>query len=88
MKRLLKCWTFWVLLDGILVVVYNLAGHDDKNIIMIGLNPGLNMLSSSDACTTIADVPYLWHLLSIISMTCYGLLLDGVRKCWDRKAAV
>lgn len=79
MKKLLKSGTFWFVLIGVLIVIYNLTGHDDKSIIMIGLNPILNLLSSSKYCRAIANVPYLWHLLSILTMTVYGLLLDGIR---------
>ena len=75
-KRLLKSFTFWFIVAGIGLVLYNLSGHDDKSIIMIGLNPLLSILSHSDYCLTIAEIPYLWHLLSFLTMTLYGIFFD------------
>lgn len=49
------------------------------NILMIGLNPILNLLSGSAYRADIADVPYLWHILSFVTMTIYGLVLDGIK---------
>lgn len=78
-KKIIKTFTFWFVVLGMAVVVLNLMNLDDMNIIMIGLNPILNLLSGSDLCDTIADVPYLWHILSLVTMVMYGLILDGLR---------
>lgn len=79
MKKILKSCTFWFLVSGIIVVILNLANLDDLNLLMIFFNPILNILSSSSLCGVIADVPYLWHILSILTMTMYGLLFDLIR---------
>ena len=85
MKKLLKSWTFWFILFGILVLLYNLTGRDDKNIVMIGLNPLLSTVFNTSAfCIAAEQYPYVWHLLSILSMVMYGFALDGA-KCLLKK---
>lgn len=79
MKKIIKSFIFWFAIIGIAVVVFNLMNFDDMNIIMIGLNPILNLLSGSDLCDIIAEFPYLWHVLSLITMIAYGFVLDGLR---------
>ncbi len=75
----LRTCTFWFGLAGAAVVLLNALGLDDMNLIMIGANPLLNLLSSSPWCTAIARTPYLWHILSLFTMLLYGLLLDFFR---------
>ena len=75
MKMYLKKFTFWFVLVGILGVILNLVGIDDIGL-FIGFNPILNLLSSSSLCSVIADIPYMWHILSLVTMTMYGLVLD------------
>lgn len=80
MKRIIKTATFWFVVVGILGVILNLTGVDDINL-FIGFNPILNGLSSSKACRDVINsVPYLWHILSIVTMAVYGLLIDLIRK--------
>ena len=53
---------------------------DDINL-FIGFNPILNAFSSSKTCRDVINsVPYLWHILSIVTMAVYGLLIDLIRK--------
>ena len=80
MKRIFKTATFWFVVVGILGIILNLTGIDDINL-FIGFNPVLNAFSSSKVCRdTINSVPYMWHLLSIVTMAGYGLLIDIIRK--------
>ena len=79
MKKIIKSFTFWFAILGVAVVVFNLLNYDDMNIIMIGLNPILNLLSSSAIRSDIAAIPYLWHVLSLVTMAAYGLVLDGIK---------
>lgn len=76
MKQYTKTFTVSFFLSSLLIVVFNLFNYDDMNIIMIGLNPILNILSSSSLSSVISDIPYLWHVLCIITMIVYGFLLD------------
>ena len=77
MKKIIKSFTFWFALLGVIVAILNILKLDDMNILMIGLNPILNLLSSSDA--DISAIPYLWHILSLVTMVAYGLALDGAK---------
>ena len=77
MKKIIKSFTFWFALLGVIVVILNILKLDDMNILMIGLNPILNLLSSSEA--DISAIPYLWHILSLVTMVAYGLALDGAK---------
>lgn len=80
MKRIIKTATFWFVAVGIFGIIMNLTGIDDINL-FIGFNPILNVFSSSKACRDmINSVPYLWHILSIVTMAVYGLLIDLIRK--------
>ena len=80
MKRIIKTATFWFVVVGILGVILNLTGVDDINL-FIGFNPILNGFSSSKACRDVINsVPYLWLILSIVTMAVYGLLIDLIRK--------
>lgn len=78
MKKIIKSFTFWFAIIGIIGIVLNLIGIDNINL-FIGFNPILNILSSSEICNAINPIPYLWHILSIITMIGYGLIIDGVR---------
>ena len=82
--QLIRTCTFWFALAGTAVVLINLSGFDSMNLLMIGINPLLNLLSSSPWCGTIAKIPYMWHALSLLTMLLYGLLLDGLR-CIQKK---
>ena len=77
MKKIIKSFTFWFALLGVIVVILNILKLDDMNILMIGLNPILNLLSSSDA--DISAIRYLWHILSLVTMVAYGIALDGAK---------
>lgn len=80
MKRIIKTATFWFVVAGILGIILNLTGVDDINL-FIGFNPILNAFSSSKSCCDVINsIPYLWHMLSIVTMAGYGLLTDFIRK--------
>ena len=79
MKKVMKSFTFWFVVLGVAVVMLNVLHLDDMNILMIGLNPILNLLSSSALCANIAAAPYLWHGLSLVTMAAYGFVLDGIK---------
>lgn len=79
MKKILKSFTFWFVVIGIIGVVLNITGNDDINL-FIGVNPILNVLSSTKSCRDVINtIPYLWHILSLVTMTGYGLAIDGIR---------
>ena len=77
--NIVKTFTFWFVIVSIIGIVLNLTGVDDINLV-IGLNPLLNFFSSTkSARDAINSVPYLWHILSVISMAGYGLIIDAIR---------
>lgn len=78
-KKMVKIFAFWFALLGVVIVVFNLLNFDDMNIVMIGLNPILTILSSSSFSPT---TPYIWHILSLITMTLYGLVLDALKSAF------
>ena len=80
MKKLIKKFLFWFVLMGVIVNVISITRNDDKNIILIGLNPLLNLLESN---STIREFTksigfYVWNILSMLSFIIYGLLLDSI----------
>ncbi|ERJ82832.1 hypothetical protein HMPREF1987_01283 [Peptostreptococcaceae bacterium oral taxon 113 str. W5053] len=80
MKKLIKKFLFWFVLMGVIVNVISITGSDDKNIILIGLNPLLNLLESN---STIREFTksigfYVWNIFSMLSFIIYGLLLDSI----------
>lgn len=48
MKKRTKTFLFWFVLIGIIVNIYNLMGNDDKNILLIGLNPLLIIIETEN----------------------------------------
>ena len=77
--NIIKTFTFWFVIVAITGVVLNLVGIDDIGL-FIGFNPLLNFFSSTkSASDAINSVPYLWHILSVISMAGYGLIIDAIR---------
>ena len=79
MKKIFKSFTFWFAVVGVIGIVLNLLEIDDINLFI-----GFNILSSSEVCNVINTVPYLWYILSIVTMICYGLVIDGIR-VWVKK---
>ena len=77
--NIIKTVTFWFVIVAIIGVVLNLVGIDDIGL-FIGLNPLLNIFSSTkSARDAINSIPYLWHILSVVSMAGYGLMIDAIR---------
>ena len=77
--NIIKTFTFWFVIVAITGVVLNLVGIDDIGL-FIGFNPLLNFFSSTkSASDAINSVPYLWHILSVISMAGHGLIIDAIR---------
>ena len=77
--NIVKTVTFWFIIVAVIGVVLNLVGIDDIGL-FIGFNLLLNFFSSTkSARDAINSVPYLWHILSVISMAGYGLIIDAIR---------
>ena len=80
MKKFCKTFTFYFVIIGIIVVLLNVIGVDDMNILMIGLNPLLNLLDNSKVIRDFMNSgTYLWHIASVITNILYGILFDFIR---------
>ena len=80
MKKFYKTFTFYFVIIGIIVVLLNVIGIDDMNILMIGLNPILNILDDSKIiCDFMNSGSYLWHIASFLTNILYGIILDFIR---------
>jgi len=80
MKKFCKTFTFYFVIIGIIVVLLNVIGIDDMNILMIGLNPILNILDDSKIiCDFMNSGSYLWHIASFLTNILYGIILDFIR---------
>lgn len=79
MSKVIKTFTFWFTCISILIIIINLIGQDDKNILLIGANPALNILLNYknihpilwDNSPTV--IMYLFHL---ITYGLFGIILD------------
>lgn len=79
MKKSIKSFTFWFALVGIIGVILNVTGFDDVGL-FIGFNLILNVLSGPKVCCDVINsVPYLWYILSMITMIVYGLVIDALK---------
>ena len=76
----LRSFTLWYILMGAAIVFLNLKGKDSKWILMLHLNPILVFLYGNEGCREwIGSTPGLWHFLSLLTMTGYGIMLDDLK---------
>lgn len=79
LKRLRRYFTFWLFLICILILILNLIGSDDKNILLVGLNPILSLLVYTEPFRSISwnhlpnSFMYLAHIIYYITL---GVLID------------
>ena len=86
MKKIMKKATFWFCIVAILIILTNMLGNDDKNIILIGLNPILNSMPLEfmnsgpkfDVFDGGRDISVYWYIGSFITMMLYGIIIDMV----------
>ena len=87
---LFRKFTFWLSLISILICLNNFWGNDDKNILLIGLNPVLNsvgytepfrhwMFDFSNESTSI-KVQFPAYLLHFSSFFLLGFIIDYLKK--------
>lgn len=89
MNKIFKNFAFWFLIIGLIVNIINLIGQDDKNIILIGLNPILNIFSGNANIREFMNSwAYLWNLASMLTNIFYGLILDFIRMNLCRKKEI
>lgn len=80
MKKIYKTFTFYFILLSIIIVILNILKKDDMNILLIGLNPILNLLDDSKIfCDFMNSNNYLWYISNLLTNTFYGLILDFIK---------
>lgn len=81
-----KKFLFLFVVIGVIVNVISITGNDDMNIILIGLNPLLNLLESNSMIRELIKVFgfYIWNILSMLSFIVYGFLLDVILNKEDK----
>jgi hypothetical protein len=92
-SRWFKSFSFWFVVLSALVIVSHQIGRDPKSIVLISLNPILNLISDSEAGrqfmnlgpkiairTIIGEISIYWYIGSLVSFLMYGLLLDGLKR--------
>ena len=86
MKKLIKKFLFLFVVIGVIVNVISITGNDDMNIILIGLNPLLNLLESNSMIRELIKVFgfYILNILSMLSFIVYGFLLDVILNKEDK----
>ncbi|WP_173258352.1 hypothetical protein [Streptococcus sp. 5905] len=86
MKKLIKKFLFLFVVIGVIVNVISITRNDDMNIILIGLNPLLNLLESNSMIRELIKVFgfYIWNILSMLSFIVYGFLLDVILNKEDK----
>lgn len=86
MKKLIKKFLFLFVVIGVIVNVISITGNDDMNIILIGLNPLLNLLESNSMMRELIKVFgfYILNILSMLSFIVYEFLLDVILNKKDK----
>ena len=86
MKKLIKKFLFLFVVIGVIVNVISITRNDDMNIILIGLNPLLNLLESNSMIRELIKVFgfYIWNILSMLSFIVYGFLLGVILNKEDK----
>ncbi|MFC5680284.1 hypothetical protein ACVR0C_05790 [Streptococcus downii] len=86
MKKLIKKFLFLFVVIGVIVNVISITGNDDMNIILIGLNPLLNLLESNSMIRELIKGFgfYIWNILSMLSFIVYEFLLDVILNKKDK----
>jgi hypothetical protein len=83
---MLKRWTFWCLLFSVLIVTCNLAGLDDKNLLIFLTNPLNWILENEPQWRSVT--PYLIHVSHLVFWGALGWGIDLVVRKWNQRKRV
>lgn len=82
MKRVIKTFTFWLIIISIIIIIFSIAGLDDKNILIIGLNPLMYILAYTEpfrSAVWVNDSPsMLMYAIYLVSFIICGGIIDSV----------
>ena len=67
MKKIFRSFTFWFFSISIFIILINSMGYDYKNILLIGLNPILNIFLYLEHFRNVSNYNlYIMHLITFI----------------------
>ncbi|WP_188456319.1 hypothetical protein [Virgibacillus oceani] len=78
-----KMFSFWLPIISIIIIIYNILGYDDNNILLIKMNPVLNEIINVDPYRNwmvnvqenkLLATSYVVHLFTFFI---YGLIIDS-----------
>lgn len=95
MKKILKSFTFWLLLIAVLVIIMHQMGRDSLSIMLIWFNPVLNMIADNRdgvifnfvesgpwvPCNILfeSEISIYWYIGSVLTYAILGVVLDCIR---------
>lgn len=96
MKKIMKSFTFWCLIFSFFEIFMHQIGQDSKSIVLIRLNPLLNVIADQDTlynlmdsgwqvpCNTITgQISIYWYIGAVLTFLFYGIVLDGIKMQGD-----
>lgn len=81
MKKLFKTFTFWFFTASILLIIFNILGWDDKNILLIAFNPILSRIVYIEQIRNIIwnnGPNYNTYIAHLITFILYGIIIDVI----------
>ena len=87
MKKICKSFTFVFLILSIIIITFNLMGMDDKNLMLIGLNPIIMNIVYDEPFRSIiwSDGPTIYmYILHLFTYMIYGGVIDII-VCFIKK---
>ena len=92
MKNIFKSFTFYFMLLSVLLIYNQYIGYDSKNIILIGLNPMLNILMNMDSFRELVNSgpfidsnTFMQSKLSDVIDNWSGINSKECKSCMERK---
>ena len=97
MKMIFKSCTFWFAIVSIAIIILNLIGQDNKNIILTFSNYPLYLILMANGFTLYLPKAvdhtfflrnlFLWFQWHFISFLCYGFIIDVIRVTVNKRKA-
>lgn len=88
MKKIMKSFTFWFCIASILIIIWNITGNDDLNLLLIGANPILVFFDGTEpfkSAIRSMDSFTIWYVLHFCSFVIYGAIIDVIRNTIKKK---
>lgn len=95
-EKIMKSFTFWCLIFSFFEIFMHQIGQDSKSIVLIRLNPLLNVIADQDTlynlmdlgwqvpCNTITgQISVYWYIGAVLTFLFYGIVLDKIKMHGD-----